>query len=140
MIQTWNPDHFVLQCVLKGDYDTWKSQELTFRKRMGYPPFGSMVLLRVHAPEWPAAMEVAEFVAARVRHEGARDLRLVGPADAPVTRIRGRFRIHLLVRGTERGEVHAAARLMRLALDDLEANMRKRDVRADIDVDPLNML
>lgn len=140
MIQTWNPDHFVLQCVLKGDYDTWKSQELTFRKRMGYPPFGSMVLLRVHAPEWPAAMEVAEFVSARVRHDGARALRLVGPADAPVTRIRGRFRIHLLVRGTERGEVHAAARLMRLALDELEANMRKRDVRADIDVDPLNML
>jgi primosomal protein N' (replication factor Y) (superfamily II helicase) len=140
MIQTWNPDHFVLQCVLKGDYEAWKAQELTFRKRMGYPPFGSMVLLRVHAPEWPAAMEVAEHVAARVRRDGSRELRLVGPSDAPVTRIRGRFRIHLLVRGSERQDVHAAARLMRLTLDELDSGMRRGDVRADIDVDPLNML
>lgn len=111
IIQTYSPEHYAVAAAARHDYHALYRQEVEFRQRLGYPPFGRLArLVFAHTGERYAQ----EQAAAMVRYlRGERDRRglpnldVLGPAPAFVPRVRGRWRWQIVVRGDNPTELLA---------------------------------
>jgi len=131
-VQTLYPDHYSIQLACRQDYAAFYEHEIEFRKRMRYPPLVSLVNVVVRAKTFTAAMDDADDVAQRVRRE-SNDVRVLGPAPAPLGKLRGEYRVQLLLKGTNRRRLREALQRGLAARADLQ----KRTI---VDVDPLSVL
>ena len=136
VVQTSTPDHPALRAAAAHDYEAFVRSELPVRQSLLYPPFGSLVRIVVRSLEERAAADWAGHVAERLRREaaGADGLRVLGPAPAPVARIRDRFRWHVQIHGVDGGRLRE---LVRRAVAGL---VTPAGVAWIVDVDPVEML
>ncbi len=130
LLQTHQPDHPVIQAILSGNEEDFWRTEAEARRRAGSPPYGRMAGVILSGPD-----EAAVFGAARelARNWGALDAinaQLFGPAAAPVARIRGRYRVRLLVKAPKGARIQDALRAW-VAPMKLPYNMR-----IQLDIDP----
>jgi primosomal protein N' (replication factor Y) len=138
LIQTYAPGHYSIRAARDQDYERFMRRELTLRRELGYPPFTRLAMVRIESEDSAAAARVAADAAAALKRaaasaaEGA--LRVLGPAPAPIERLRGRYRFQVMVKSTALSAMRAALGAMRAALKPEAA------VRVAIDIDPLNML
>jgi primosomal protein N' (replication factor Y) len=144
LIQTYAPHHYSIRAARDQDYDRFIRRELRLRHELGWPPFSRMALVRIEGEDAAAVAAMAERAAKALRGQvkDAKDIkgdamRVLGPAPAPIERLRGRYRWQVMVRSTE-----AAA--LRAALGSMQVQLGGRDARGDvfvgIDLDPVNML
>jgi primosomal protein N' (replication factor Y) len=133
VIQTYAPDHYAIRRVISHDYEGFYAEELGHRAALGYPPFGRLVHVLVSGPDAEATRREAERLAKAA--EPAPGVELLGPAPAPRARLRRRYRVQLLLKGAQAGDVLAAARRLR------EAARRLPDaIQAVVDPRPIDML
>jgi primosomal protein N' (replication factor Y) len=120
------------------DVPGFVERELADRRELGYPPYARIGLVRADSIEEARAREACETMA-RIGYEAASrvggKVDVVGPAPAPLTRLRNRFRYHLMLRSSDR----KALRLVLGQLDLARAAL-PRSVRCSIDVDPVQLL
>lgn len=138
LVQTRKPEHAALRFAAKHDVEGFLEVELADRLEVGYPPFARLGLVRLDALDESAARRAGEVLAAVAKaHPEVRAGRveIIGPAPAPLERLRGRHRFRVMVRGAERGPVRAVLHRIAHALKDVPGA-----VRAVIDVDPVAML
>ena len=147
LIQTYAPHHYSIRAARDQDYDRFIRRELRLRQELGWPPYSRMALVRIEGAEAAAVAAMAERAAKALRgltevqhlkKDGRGDaMRVLGPAPAPIERLRGRYRWQVVVRSAE-----AAA--MRAALASMQTQLGGRDARGGvfvgIDLDPVNML
>jgi primosomal protein N' (replication factor Y) (superfamily II helicase) len=133
VIQTYNPDHYILRAVQAQDYAALWEAESPLRREHDLPPFSRAVLAVLSSPEASAVEQAAIELARLLREVGIRQGALSGPAPAPLYRVRGRHRWHLLVRGRDGGRLHAKILEARRRL---QGSSMGRGVRVDLDVDP----
>jgi primosomal protein N' (replication factor Y) len=144
LIQTYAPHHYSIRAARDQDYDRFIRRELRLRQELGWPPYSRMALVRIEGADAAAVAAMAERAANALRGQ-VKDIkdvrtdamRVLGPAPAPIERLRGRYRWQVVVRSTE-----AAA--MRAALASMQVQLGGRDARGGvfvgIDLDPVNML
>src|SRR5437867_179742 len=103
LVQTFTPEHPCIALAAAHDFVTFAERELGFRRAHNYPPYQRLARLIVRSRKQPAAEEFAKEMAASFQHalrklanqKGAGvDLRLLGPAEAPVFRLKNYFRYH----------------------------------------------
>jgi primosomal protein N' (replication factor Y) (superfamily II helicase) len=136
LIQTFNPNHYILRAVRGQDYATLWDAESPLRKDQSLPPYSRAVLAVLSSPQEKAA-ESAATELARLMHEvGMRADAVSGPAPAPLYRVRSRYRWHLFVRGPDVRKLHAR---VQEAARRLRASVAARGVRLDLDVDPASV-
>jgi primosomal protein N' (replication factor Y) (superfamily II helicase) len=134
IVQTIYPDHYSIQLACRQDYAAFFERELRFRKAMRYPPLVSLVNTIVRARTFSGAMDDAADVVEKVRRSSAAsDMRVLGPAPAPLGRLRGEYRAQLLIKGANR-------RAMRETLQAAIAGRPELHRRVVVDVDPLSVL
>ena len=133
VIQTYNPEHYILRAVQAQDYGALWEAESRLRREHGLPPFARAMLAVLSSPEAATVERAAGELARLLREEGIRESAMSGPAPAPLYRVRGRHRWHLLVRGRDAGPLHAK---VREATRRLQRSPLARGVRVDLDVDP----
>ena len=136
VVQTSTPDHPAIRAAAAHDYEAFVRSELPIREALLYPPFGHVVRLVVRSLDERAAQEWAGHLATRLREAAAGDatVRVLGPAPAPITRLRERYRWHVQVHGAE-GDV------LRDLVRRATATARTPDnVAWIVDVDPVEML
>jgi primosomal protein N' (replication factor Y) (superfamily II helicase) len=135
VIQTLYPDHYSIQLACRQDYPAFYERELQFRRAMRYPPFTSIINTIVRSRTFAGAMDDAADVGQKVRDaDGDRgELRVLGPAPAPLGRLRGEYRAQLLLKSTNR-------RQMREALVSAIASRPDLQRRVVVDVDPVSVL
>jgi primosomal protein N' (replication factor Y) len=134
IVQTLYPDHYSVQLACRQDYAAFFERELEFRRKMKYPPFVSMINTIVRARTFTGAMDDAAGIAQRVRGEAERaGLRVLGPAPAPIGKLRGEYRAQLLIKGTHRTRMREAVLTAIAARPELQR-------RVLVDVDPLSVL
>lgn len=101
IIQTYTPDHYALRAAQEHDYHAFVVQELGFRRRTGYPPFGRLVRFVYAHESRIATQRYATDLAAKLQavltSRGLHDWRVIGPAPAFFQRVRRRWRWHLLL-------------------------------------------
>jgi primosomal protein N' (replication factor Y) (superfamily II helicase) len=132
-LQTHQPEHPVMRALIAADRDAFYTSEIELRERTHYPPFGRLASLVVSAPERPVAESYARRLA--VISPRADDVRVLGPAEAPLAVVRGRHRFRLLVKSPRAFDLSAYLREWLAA-----APKRKSNVKLDIDVDPQSFL
>ena len=105
IIQTYTPTHYAVEAAAAHDYHALYQQEIDFRRRLGYPPFGRLALLTFAHTGEAFAQEQAALMAQRLKEErdrrGLPNLDILGPAPAFVPRVRGRWRWHVTLRGSD---------------------------------------
>lgn len=132
VLQTWHPDHYAIRAALEHDDAAFAEQELRFRRLFGYPPFSRVVLLLARDRSRERARERLERVVDRLRPRAeAGELRLSGPAPAPLERLRGEWRFQCLVRA------ESGSRLRRAVA---EALRERPSGDLQVDVDPQQLL
>jgi primosomal protein N' (replication factor Y) len=135
LVQTFNPEHAAILAAMRHDYQAFADEELPHRREHGYPPFASLIRLIVRGPSESITAGFADEIARRVRDAlGAGPTRVLGPAPAPIAKLRGHFRFHIQLHGPDSAELR---RGVRQATAELKP---PADVQWIVDVDPLDML
>jgi primosomal protein N' (replication factor Y) len=132
IVQTLFPGHYSIRHACRQDYAAFYEEELKYRKGMRYPPAVALINTIVRAPSIGAAMTAATDLARRVR-ANPHPIRVLGPARAPLGRLRGEHRAQFFIKGTNR-------RLMREALVGALEHFPEFRRKVVVDVDPLNVL
>ena len=133
VIQTYVPDHYVVRAAVAHDYRGFVERELRARTDPPYPPHLRMARIVVSSPVQADALAAAESLGAWLESRRGPGVEVMGPAPAPIERLHGRFRWHVLLRGGARG--------IGRALEVVAAGFRpKADIRVSLDRDPLHLM
>jgi primosomal protein N' (replication factor Y) (superfamily II helicase) len=134
LIQTYAPHHYSIRAARDQDYARFIRREMELRRELMYPPFARMALVRIEGDKpldvSERATKIASLLAGRAKPE---TLRVLGPAPAPIERIKQRYRWQVLVKSRERSELRAA-------LSAVASHVDRDRVRVSIDIDPISML
>ncbi|AXC48510.1 primosomal protein N' [Paracoccus suum] len=134
LLQTHQPDHPVIRAILSGDEEAFWDAEAAARSQAGMPPFGRLVGIILSHPDLGAVTDFARHLAGRAAPLAEIGAELWGPAPAPITRIRGRHRVRMLIRAPRQAPVQDAVRRW-LSGVKLPTNMRLA-----VDIDPQSFL
>ncbi len=134
-VQTYNPDHPAIQSAERHDYLRFAAQELPIRQQFGYPPYGAMIRIIFRGSQVAQVAELADELAVRLEPL-AKDghCRLLGPAPAPIEKLRGKYRYHLIV---QTPQLEPVRDILKTAQQQLKSSS---DLQWQVDVDPLEML
>lgn len=134
-LQTINPDHYAIRFAAHQDYNGFFEKELQFRRFMKYPPFAAMANILVRA----AKQEDALRMSAELGHHismSKETIKILGPAEAPVPRLKAEFRYQMLIKSASRKDLNS---LLRRA-QDYGRSQKWSATALVIDVDPLTLL
>lgn len=134
VIQTYWPDHPALKAVARHDPSEFYAEERTVRRELGYPPYGRLANLLMWGRDPRAVAQVAESVANLVRGVIPDEWSLLGPSPAPLSRLKGAWRWHLLVKAPQN------AALGPVLADVLKSLPRTNGVSVTADIDPADLL
>ena len=132
LIQTWAPEHPVMRALIAGDRDAFVAVEMAEREAAGLPPFGRLAAVIVSGSD--AAVLEAYVRALAAAAPNAEGVDVFGPADAPLSLVRGRRRKRFLVRAERRVDVQGFLAAWRARLKP------PASVRLTLDVDPYSFL
>jgi primosomal protein N' (replication factor Y) len=138
LIQTYAPFHYSIRAARDQDYARFIRRELELRRELMYPPFARMALVRIEGADAARVGAIATRVAAALGRAAKPDsMRILGPAPAPIERIKRRYRWQVILKAQELNAMRAALSTMRAETADLASDA---NVHVIIDVDPINML
>jgi primosomal protein N' (replication factor Y) len=133
LIQTYDPDHPIMQAIITGDREAFLEREIRVRQSALLPPYGRLAALIVSARQ----KELAEVFAREVARQAppAESIEVLGPTEAPLAIVRGRHRWRLLVKAARDVDVQEYLRQWLAVLPPI-----KGDLRLTVDIDPYSFL
>ncbi len=141
LIQTYTPEHPCIAFAAKHDYAGFVAAELATRRAHNYPPFQRLARVIIRSRDQQAASDFADRMAAafneafnRLGKGGPLEVRLLGPAEAPVFRLKGYYRFHFQLQSPSPGALH---QVFRAVLPTLRP---PSGVEFSLDIDPFQML
>jgi primosomal protein N' (replication factor Y) (superfamily II helicase) len=137
VIQTRLPDARVLEAAARQDYAAFVGPELEERREAGFPPFGRLLVLRWRGPDEEAVAEVAREGVKGLQDTLDPETTILGPAPAPLARLRGNFRWQALVADVSTRRLHAVTAA---AMPAMRRSAKRRQVELSVNIDPLTML
>jgi len=137
LIQTYHPDHYVLRHARAQDYAGFYAEEIRYRRNHSYPPFVVLGLILIHDEDLRRVQAAAlEIKNALVAANEDRACRILGPAPAPLARLRGEHRMQILIKSRSRP---ALRRIADAALTQAES--RGHELRSiNLEIDPISMM
>ncbi len=137
VIQTFNPGHYAIRRAQEHDYAGFYADELPLRRQLAYPPFSRLIGLHFSSLKKEEGKRAVAEIGARAREMAVTltggKTEVIGPAESPLSRIRGRYRWQLLLRGKESRPLHLLAQKL------LEGAGRD-GLEIQVDVDPVNFM
>jgi primosomal protein N' (replication factor Y) len=132
-IQTHMPEHPVMDAIVRGDREAFIEREIRTRQLAMLPPFGRLASLIVSARLKDVAEGVARDIARRA--PAAPRIEVLGPAEAPISVIRGRYRWRLLLKAPRELDIQAYLRAWLAEIPEI-----KGDLRLTVDIDPYSFM
>lgn len=130
ILQTYTPEHPVIQAVQRHDYESFVATELQQRQELNYPPYGRLILLRLSSFNQQDVEETAKKLAELLLENNPdSDFELLGPAPAPILRVANRYRWQILIK-TSQGSSIILPKL---------SEFNSGSVYVSIDIDPLHL-
>jgi primosomal protein N' (replication factor Y) len=129
ILQTHFPEHYAVQFAAAHDYRGFAEKELRFRGWMHYPPFNALANVVVRSDKHEEALRYAGVLGRwfeNTKHEG---VRVLGPAPAPIVRLKKDYRFHFMLKATSRERLNSVLRAM------LEAAQQQTVPRTSVIVD-----
>ncbi|RPI57578.1 MAG: primosomal protein N' [Lysobacterales bacterium] len=134
IVQTIYPHHYSIELACRQDYGAFFAKEIGYRQAMHYPPLTAMVNIVVKGSDARAALADAAALAQHLRtNAGVGRFTVLGPAPAPMAKLRGEYRAQIFLKGSHRPSMREAV----LAALAAEPEMRRR---VSVDIDPVSIL
>jgi primosomal protein N' (replication factor Y) len=137
LIQSYHPEHYSLQYARTQDYEAFYQHEINFRRAMYYPPFSVLVNIIVRHKELARAQALSAELARQLRaFAQEKTIRILGPAAAPLARLKGEHRLQILIKARARAR---AREVLDLAMAHFDSS--PQDLSAiTIEVDPIDLM
>ncbi|MBI2411924.1 MAG: primosomal protein N' [Deltaproteobacteria bacterium] len=139
VIQTLNPGHYAFLSALRHDYGAFYAEEIELRKEAFYPPFARLCNLRFEGAKEAAVIEAANDMkraADALLKKKNEDIAVLGPAPAPLEKLKGRYRWQMLLKCADVKRLHSVARTLKASF----VAKKRPGVSLTVDMDPLNTL
>ena len=137
IIQTMNPNHYSIRHSRTHDYEGFYNEEIAYRIQLGYPPIGRIIKIEIKSENEARAAEAAKTAKDRIRHlMRGKETVLLGPAPAPVFRVRNQYRFQLILLSQKREAIRSLALEGRRVVEEKYG----RKCRVLVDVDPVNLM
>jgi primosomal protein N' (replication factor Y) len=136
LIQTYYPEHYAIQDAVRQDYVSFYEREAHFRRMMGYPPFTSLANVIVRDTNLENAIEWSRRLSEYFSPHDGKDARILGPASAPLARLKKEHRYQFLLKSPRRSVL---TKLLSGALMFCEAS-KIPGTAVVVDMDPLTLL
>jgi primosomal protein N' (replication factor Y) len=132
VVQTYYPDHYAIVAATTHDYASFAERELKYRRWMHYPPFGVLANVLVQSAKLEEAAGWSSLLGKYfVQNQDSGAVRVLGPCTAPIARIKGVYRFHLILKAGSRKALNAALRGMLAHADG--AGIPRRNLVVDVD-------
>jgi primosomal protein N' (replication factor Y) (superfamily II helicase) len=131
IVQTYYPDHYAILTATAHDYTAFAERELKYRRWMHYPPFGALANVLVQSPKLEEAAEWSAELGKWFDRTAPEGVRALGPCTAPIARIKGVYRFHLILKAASRKLLSAALRGM--ATHAEQTGIPRRNLVVDVD-------
>jgi primosomal protein N' (replication factor Y) len=135
LIQTLNPEHYAIRYASEQNYDGFYAKEIQFRKLMRYPPFSALANVLVRSQKQEDALRMSTELG-RLLDPAPEGLKVLGPAEAPVPKLKSEFRYQLLLKAVDRKRLNETLR----ELQRFAQKQKWGPTGLLIDVDPLTLL
>jgi len=138
VIQTYNPDHVAIQMASKHNYIDFANLELQDRKDLSYPPFGKILNIKFQGLSIDKVKEAAnnaKKILLKLCSNQSSDIEILGPAPAPLAKIKNNHRYHILLKSKNSSNLNKAYRHLML-----QKNWVQSGVKVVPDIDPVNLL
>jgi len=136
VVQTYYPEHYAIRFAARHDYTAFVEKELRFRRLMHYPPYAALANILLQSQRLEEAAGWASTLGRWCRDTTLKQVRVLGPASAPIAKIKRTYRFHLVMKGENR-------RALQQALRGLLAHAEQEGIpRANliVDVDPVSLM
>ncbi|HEV2863792.1 MAG TPA: primosomal protein N' [Pyrinomonadaceae bacterium] len=138
LIQTYHPHHYSLRHACAQDYEAFFEEEINYRSNLAYPPFVALASLLVHGEELTRVQATAAEVRRALDDANAdRLVRVLGPAPAPIARLRGEHRFQILLKSRNRPRLRS---LVEIALSDAARTPGCDVGSVNVEIDPINLM
>lgn len=138
IIQTYTPEHYSISSAKTHNYEAFFNDEIKLRKDFGYPPFSSLLRVVFSGLQEKdlarAAGEFKESLGYYLRDLGGE---ILGPGPCPLSKIKGRYRWHLVLKSKDVGSINKAVKTV---WEQVYRKFDSKDIRIIIDINPINML
>jgi len=143
ILQTYNPEHFSIRAAQNQDFRAFYRQEIVFRRALKYPPFSRIIQLKIAGRDKRQTETLAGSLGEACHRLGQQDdvlrksVEVMGPIEAALARIAGKYRWQILLKGQRAGTLH---RFVWRVMTENPALFNRRGVTVAVDVDPFFMM
>jgi primosomal protein N' (replication factor Y) len=141
VVQSYTPEHYSIQLAKKHDYASFYEREIESRRATSYPPFSKLVNFLISAEDENKVIKVAnklgELIRGRLEIVEEDQVQVLGPVQAPLTKIQGKFRWQLIIKGRK---LESLRDLSDYSVTELNQMSISENVKVSVDVNPLRML
>ncbi len=132
VVQTYYPDHYAILAASKHDYASFVERELKYRRWMHYPPFGVLANVLVQSEKLEEAAGWSSVLGKYlIQNQNSGAVRVLGPCTAPIARIKGIYRFHIILKAGSRKALNSALRGMLGHAE--QAGVPRRNLIVDVD-------
>ncbi|MBV8073003.1 MAG: primosomal protein N' [Acidobacteriaceae bacterium] len=135
VIQTLNPEHYAVRYAAEQDYEAFYKKEVEFRKWLRYPPFAACANVLLRAGKQENALRIASEIGF-ILNPPPEGVRVIGPAEAPVLRLKNEFRYQILLKAAKRSALRDVVRKLR----KYSADEGWKPAAMTIDIDPISLM
>jgi primosomal protein N' (replication factor Y) len=135
LVETYYPEHYAIQLAARQDYLTFFEKEVQFRRLLHYPPFTALASILVRDTKIENAIRWSRQLSAFLAPQASRGLKVLGPAAAPLARLKREYRFQFLLKAPRRAQLTRA-------LSELLAFSEEKEIPQKavlVDVDPLSL-
>ncbi len=129
IIQTHDPENYAIQTAAKHDFQQFYEQEIKIRQELGYPPYAQLIILMLSGIDEKKTQQIAGDLKTLLSQRLTSGI--LGPAPAAVSKVRGQWRYHILLKGQNLVTMRTAV------MESLAKMIVPRDIKIAIDVDPI---
>ena len=148
IVQTFNPDHYAIRHASGHDFMGFYSDESSFRKALGYPPFKRLVRLLIKGNNKDHVESCSERLKEILTRNSKEGIDILGPVSAPFSKIRGKHRWHIIIKGKDAKTLN---RIIRKSLEELKRQRQghtttgnvpgvNKSSQVEVDIDPMSLL
>src|SRR5271170_681155 len=131
IVQTYHPDHYAIECASKHDFHAFVERELKYRRWMHYPPFNVLANVLIQSQHLEEAAGWAATLGRWFQQTQLTGVRVLGPATAPISKIKRIYRFHLVMKAEKRQLLAKTLRSMLAHAE--EAGVPRRNLIVDVD-------
>ncbi|MCU1286661.1 MAG: primosomal protein [Acidobacteriales bacterium] len=131
ILQTYYPEHYAIQFAQQHDFNGFAAKELQYRRWMHYPPFTAVANVLVRSDKLDVALRYSGEIGKWVEKTRMEGVRVMGPAAAPIVRLKRDYRYHFVLKAQSREKLNATLRAMLRYTTDL--NIPRTNIIVDVD-------